>query len=259
MKSFFDGMRRPPLVDMVLAQTVEEMVFRFRRGICDGADAFGVQLDWLRRDLRTEANLRGAFAYLGDRPLYVTNYDKNFSAGMAASARIDELRLAVRCGATLVDVPGDLYAPDPLELTHDARAIDEQRRTIDGFHEMGAEVLMSSHVGRFLPEAEVVELALEHQRRGADVAKFVTYSGTEEELDANFQTVRALRRELKIPFLFLSNGPWCKKHRVLGPFFGVCMWLCTDDYDGQAFPDQPLLRSMASLVRSCDISPNVRT
>ena len=45
MTSFFKGMKRPPLVDMVLAPTVEEMVFRFRRGICDGADAFGVQLD----------------------------------------------------------------------------------------------------------------------------------------------------------------------------------------------------------------------
>ena len=74
-------MKRPPLVDMVLAPTVEEMVFRFRRGICDGADAFGVQLDWLGREFRTEARLREAFAYLGDRPLYVTNYDKNFSAG----------------------------------------------------------------------------------------------------------------------------------------------------------------------------------
>lgn len=69
MTSFFKGMKRPPLVDMVLAPTVEEMAFRFRRGICDGADAFGVQLDWLRREFRTEARLREAFAYLGDRPL----------------------------------------------------------------------------------------------------------------------------------------------------------------------------------------------
>ena len=124
MTSFFKGMKRPPLVDMVLAPTVEEMVFRFRRGICDGADAFGVQLDWLGGEFRTEARLREAFAYLGDRPLYVTNYDKNFSAGMDADARVSELKLAVRCGATLVDVPGDLFAPDPFELTRDARAIE---------------------------------------------------------------------------------------------------------------------------------------
>jgi len=257
MKSFFEGMRRPPLVDMVLTPTVEEMVFRFRRGVCDGADAFGVQLDWLRREFRTEARLREAFAYAAGRPLYVTNYDKNFSAGMDGDARMDELRLAVRCGASLVDVPGDLYAPDPLELTRDEKAIDRQRRTIDSFHAMGAQVLMSSHVLKFLPEEEVVALALEHQRRGADVAKFVTYSGSEAELDANFETMRTLKRELDIPFLFLSNGPWCKKHRVLGPYFGSCMWLCTDTYEGQAFPDQPLLRSMAELVRACDVAPNV--
>lgn len=158
----------------------------------------------------------------------------------------------------MVDVPGDLFAPDPFELTRDARAIERQRRTIDEFHALGVEVIMSSHVCKFLPEAEVVELALEHQRRGADIAKFVTYSGSEAELDANFQTIRALKRELKIPFLFLSNGPYCKKHRMLGPWFGVCMWLCTDTYAGQAFPDQPLLRSMAEVVRNCDLMPNVR-
>ena len=259
MTSFFKGMKRPPLVDMVLAPTVEEMAFRFRRGICDGADAFGVQLDWLRREFRTEARLREAFAYLGDRPLYVTNYAKNFSAEMSADERVAELKLAVRCGATLVDVPGDLFAPDPFELTRDARAIDRQRQAIDAFHAQGVEVIMSSHVCKFLPEAEVVELALEHQRRGADIAKFVTYSGSEAELDANFQTIRALKRELKIPFLFLSNGPYCKKHRVLGPYFGVCMWLCTDTYAGQSSLDQPLLRPMAEVVRNCDLTPNVRT
>lgn len=111
----------------------------------------------------------------------------------------------------MVDVPGDLFAPDPFELTRDARAIERQRRTIDEFHALGVEVVMSSHVCKFLPEAEVVELALEHQRRGADIAKFVTYSGSEAELDANFQTIRALKREPRVPFLFLSNGPYCKK------------------------------------------------
>lgn len=258
MTTFLRGMKRPPLVDMVLAKTIEEMVFHIRTGISEGADAFGIQLDWLSPALRTEANLREAFAYLGDRPLYVTNYRKNFSSEMDDAARTSELELAVRCGATLVDVPGDLFAPDPFELTHEPNAVDRQRRVIDAFHAKGAEVLMSSHVGKFLPESQVIELALEHQRRGADIAKFVTYSGSEEELDANFQTIRALKRELRIPFLFLSNGPYCKKHRVLGPYFGVCMWLCTDAYEGQAFFDQPLLRTLASVVRKCDISPNVR-
>ena len=142
-KPTFLGHNRPLLTDMVLTATPEEFSQHVRTGVYDGADAFGMQLEQVDRDARTEPRLREAFSYLADKPLYVCNYRKDKSAGMVEDERMDELKLAVRCGATLVDE----------------------------FHAMGAEVLMSSHVHKFLPEAEVVELALEQQRRGADIAK----------------------------------------------------------------------------------------
>lgn len=254
-KPTFLGHDRPLLTDMVLTATPEEFSQHVRTGIYDGADAFGMQLEQIDREARTEPRLREAFSFLADKPLYVCNYRKDKSAEMGEDERMDELKLAVRCGATLVDVPGDTYAPDPMELTKDAAAIDRQMKLVDEFHAMGAEVLMSSHVHKFLPEAEVVELALEQQRRGADIAKFVTWSGTEDELHANLRTIRALKRELKIPFLFLSGGPWCKMHRQIGPFLGVCMWLCVDEYQGPAYRSQPLLKAMRAVRDNLDLVP----
>jgi len=254
-KPTFLGHDRPLFTDMVLTSTPEEFSHHVRQGIYDGADAFGMQFDQMDRDCRTEVRLREAFSYLADKPLYICNYRKDKSVGMSEMERMDELKLAVRCGATLVDVPGDTFSPDPMELTRDAKAVDAQRSLIDEFHSMGAEVVISSHVQKFMTSDQVVEHTLEQQRRGADMAKIVTWSGTEDELYANLQTIRVLKRELDIPFLFLSGGPWCKMHRQLGPLFGVCMWLCVDEYQGSAYRNQPLLRAMTEAYRNLDLSP----
>lgn len=244
---------------MMLEETPLELEERLRRGIYDGAEAFGIQLERLRPQYRDEATLKGVFAYAEDRPLYVTNYRSGHNAAMSDEARMSELELALRCGATMLDLTGDTFAaPEPTEMTADPAAIARQRALIERWHGLGAEVLMSAHVLKFLPEERVVEIALEQQARGADVAKIVTYASDEEELAANMNTIRALKRELHIPFLLLANGPYCKPLRVFGPYFGVAMWLCVDTYDQFASRDQPLLRPMASAVRNIDVTPNLR-
>ncbi|MGN0833317.1 MAG: type I 3-dehydroquinate dehydratase [Kiritimatiellia bacterium] len=258
-KPSFLACRRPLLVDMMLEETPSELEGRMRRGIYDGAEAFGIQLERLRPEYRNEATLKPLFAYAEDRPLYVTNYRSGHNAALDDGARMAELELALRCGATLLDLTGDTFAaPEPTEMTADPAAIARQRALIAHWHELGAEVLMSAHVLRFLPEERVVAIALEQQSRGADIAKIVTYAGSEDELAANLNTIRALRRELRIPFLFLADGPYCKPQRVFGPYFGVAMWLCTDTYDALASRNQPLLRAMATAARNIDVTPNLR-
>ena len=73
---------------------------------------------------------------------------------------------------------------------------------------------------------------------------------------ANFKTIQTLKRELKVPFLFLSGGRYCKLHRTLGPYFGVCWWLCVQSYDTFSSREQPLLRAMHNVVENLDILPN---
>ena len=258
-KRSFLNFDRPPLVDMIIEERAVDIESHIRTGMSDGADAFGIHMEWLKPEFRNEQTLKGLFSYLAGKPLYLTDYRSGLNEGgrLTDEQRIEELKMAVGCGATLIDLTADMFAPDPFEFTKDPTAVDRQRKAIDEFHALGAEVLMSSHIMQYRSAEEVLEIALEQQRRGADIAKIVTYSGSEEELFANFDTTRLLKRELKIPFLFLTNGPYCKLHRTLGPYWGVCMWLCVDAYTEHSSRLQPLLRSLVSVVRNFDANPNL--
>ena len=258
MKPTFLGHPRPLLVDMIIVDNPTQAVNNIRNAIFDGAEAFGMQMERLRPEYRTEDILKKLTAYMGERPFYLTNYRGAYNKEMTEEARMDELMLGIKCGATLVDLTGDTFDPTPGEMTYNKIAIDKQKAQIEKFHEAGAEVLMSSHIFKYMEPERVVELALEQQSRGADIAKFVTGTETEEQLWSNINTIKLLKQELKIPFLFLSNGSWCKMHRVLGPYFGVCMWLCVQEYDALSSRDQPLLRSMKQIVDNFDYKPNIR-
>ena len=256
-KPTFLDFDRPLITDMIIEEKPADIENHLCAGEQEGADAFGIEIEWLRREYRTEEVFRNMFQYLSGKPLYVTNYRNGFNEGMSEEARMDELKLALKCGATLVDLTGDTFAPTKYELTRDPAAVDRQRKLIDEFHALGGEVLMSTHVLEYRSPEEVLDIALEQQKRGVDIAKIVTFSGNEEEMYANMDTVRLLKRELKIPFLFLSGGPYCRMHRVLGPYYGVCMWLCVDAYTEHSSRTQPLLRSLVQIVRNVDLSPLV--
>ena len=107
---------------------------------------------------------------------------------------------------------------------------------------------MSSHILKFTPAEKVLEVALEHQRRGADISKIVTFANSEEEEMENLRIITLLKQELHIPFLFLCGGSQCKRHRQLGALFGCCMWLTVGTYDRYATPMQPLTRAIRAIA-----------
>ena len=147
------------------------------------------------------------------------------------------------CGATLCDVMGDYFDRCEGELTMNETAVQKQMALIDKLHERGAEVLMSSHVLKFTPAERVLEIALEHQRRGADICKIVTGAENMEQQIENLRIIGLLKENLKIPFLFLTGGE-CRIVRRIGGALGCCMYLCVYEYDGLATPAQPLLRDV---------------
>ena len=69
---------------------------------------------------------------------------------------------------------------------------------------------------------------------------------------------RRLKKELKVPFLFLSSGPYCRMHRIMGPYLGSCMWLCVDEYATFSSREQPLLSATADVIRKLDFMPTIR-
>ena len=243
------------LTAMVQEPTAENCVTLIRNSAADGAEAYGIQLCELQREFKNEKDLKHIFSRCGNKPIYITNYRAHQNEGLTDDELVDGLMLGLKCGATLLDVMGDLYEPDPLQLSRGELAVQKQKDTISMIHDNGGEVLMSSHTWRYLPPEQVLEITYAHQQRGADIAKIVTCADTEEELLSNFEAMRLMRKELDIPFLFLANGAHCKLQRIIGPYFGSCMVLCMHEYANHNSREQPILRSAKAVMDHIDWDP----
>ena len=150
------------------------------------------------------------------------------------------------CGAGILDVMGDIYDRQPDEMATDTAAIKKQIKLIEQIHNRGAQVLMSSHIYKFTPAQRVLQIALEQQSRGVDICKIVTGAETMEEQLENLKIINMLKKNLKIPFLFLSVGE-CSIVRTIGATLGCCMYLCVYEYDELATLQQPLLKPLKAI------------
>ena len=231
---------------MVQASNPDRIKALIDASIPEGAEAIGMQFCKLKVEYRNEKTYRELFAYT-DLPIYVTNYRNHISnIGKSDDVLAAELVELAECGATLCDVMGDYFDACEGELTMNKVAIKKQIHLIDELHGRGAEVLMSSHVLKFTPAERVLEIALEHERRGADICKIVTGAENTEQQIENLRIVNLLKENLKIPFLFLAGGE-CRILRRIGGSLGCCMYLCVHEYDELATKSQPLLRDMKIL------------
>ena len=237
---------KPLLTSMVQASNPDRIKALIDASIPEGAEAIGMQFCQLKAEYRNEKTYRELFAYT-DLPIYVTNYRNHISnIGKSDDVLAAELVELAECGATLCDVMGDYFDACEGELTMNEDAIKKQIHLIDELHGRGAEVLMSSHVLKFTPAERVLEIALEHERRGADICKIVTGAENTEQQIENLRIINLLKENLKIPFLFLAGGE-CRILRRIGGSLGCCMYLCVHEYDELATKSQPLLRDMKIL------------
>ena len=232
---------------MIQVPTAQQAERKIRNAIADGATAIGLQMSYLEKEYRSAETLSSIFASAEDKPVYFTNYRGCLNEGMTDEQLMEGLLFGLEHGATLVDVMGDAYDPAPEELTTNEQAIAKQMEFIDKVHKRGGEVLMSSHIYEFRPAERVLEIALEQQRRGADIVKIVTGANTQEEEIKNLDICRLLKQELKVPFLFLSGGQYNYLHRTVGPALGVCMWLCFREYDETTYAGPPLLADVLKI------------
>jgi len=246
-KPTFLGHSEPLYCCMIQSRTPENAISTIRRAVDGGCTAFGFQQCQLEREYRTESTIRSIFDAMEGRPVYVTNYRGGRNTGMTDDEIADGLVTLAERGATLCDVMGDLFCRHPQELTDDAAAIDKQLRLIDRIHQAGGEVLMSSHVLKYTPAEEVVRIALEQQKRGADIVKIVTAANSEAEQLENLRITSLLKETLDVPFLFLSGGSHYALHRMIGPMLGCVMYLCVQEYDELATKSQPLLADVLAV------------
>jgi 3-dehydroquinate dehydratase len=249
MKMSFLGHEKPLYTVMVQADTPERIEELVRLSIPEGADAFGMQICQLQPEYRNRDVYRRIFSCTEGKPIYATNYRIAKNEGKSDETLAQELLELAECGATICDMMGDYFDPTetPLrEFTENPTAVKRQMELVDALHERGAEVIMSSHVCRFISAEDVLRIARAHEARGADVCKIVVGADTMEEQIENMRIATLLKKELKIPFLFLSGGE-CRLLRRIGGELGCCMYLCVHEYDDFATPMQPLLTSLKTL------------
>lgn len=244
----FLNYEKPLLTCMVQADNPNRIKALIDASIPEGAEAIGMQFCKLKSEYRNEKTYKELFAY-SDLPVYVTNYRDHISnVGKSDDVLAAELLNFAKCGATLCDVMGDLFDACDEELTMNEEAIKKQMDLIEELHKCGAEVLMSSHVRKFLSAERVLEIAREHERRGADICKIVTGGYTMEQQIENLRITNLLKENLNIPFLLLSDGEGeCRILRRIGGQLGCCMYLCVHEYDEFATPAQPLLRDVKAI------------
>ncbi len=242
---------RPTLTVMCQAKTPERIKELIKKGLEGGADAFGIQLEQLERQYHTKEVYTDLFNAMGGKPAYVTNYRYHQNEGISDEALMEELLEISAMGLTLIDVPGDTFCKTEFELTRDVEAIEKQKDLIAKIHNNGSQVLMSSHIFKFLEYRDVLEVALSHKGRNVDVSKIVTGADNDYELNCNFVTTARLKNDLGLPFLFLCGGSNCQLHRRVAPVIANGMYLCVAEHDDLSTPTQPLLSEAAKIVKAC--------
>ena len=243
MERTFFGHDKSVLTTMIQAKTPERIKELIDKSVPEGAEAFGMQFEQLMPEYRTKEVYKDLFAYAKDKPVYVTNYRHTSNEGKTDDMLAEELVEFADCGADLCDVMGDYFDRQPDEVAVDKTAIEKQKELIKRIHDKGAKVLMSSHVYEYTPAERVLEIALGHQERGADICKIVTGAETMEQQLENLKIINMLKENLEIPFLFLCLGE-CGILRRIGGAIGNCMYLCVQEYDELATPAQPLLKDV---------------
>ena len=243
--------RQDMLTVILQCDNPDTAIGRIRNANMLGADAYGLQVESLKPEFQNPETYQRIFAEGKGRPFYVTYYRGKSNTGKTDEELAEGLITLAESGAVLCDVIGDLYCRHPEEMTDDETAIKKQMELIDLLHQKGVQVLMSSHVRKYIPAERVLEIALEQKRRGADIIKIVTGAKTMEQQIENLRITDLLKRELGAPFLFLANGV-CSIHRRLSLKLGCCMALCVYEHDAQSTATQPLLSTMKKLRDEID-------
>ena len=250
MKPTFLWHDKPLKTVMIIKRTPAEIIDEIALARASGADAVGFQLEQLLPEYHNEESYSAIFKAAGNLPSYFTFYRCPGNNPRYTDEQIgEELKKMIKCGGTIADIMGDLYCRTEGELTDNAEAIAKQKKLIEEIHAIGGEVLMSSHVLKYVPSDRVMEIANAHKDRGADICKIVTGAENDTQQIDNLMIIDRLKRELGLPFLFLCGGN-CDVLRRFGGRFGCCMWLCVYRHDDLAVKTQPTIVQVSAAMNS---------
>lgn len=200
-----------------------------KKTINQGAEAICFTMNALEPQHKCDADMKAILDAMDGRPSYIANYVWGTQPELTDDDLAEGLLRVAKLGADLIDIRGDMFCRTHGEMTRDQHAVQKQKELISELHKMGKEVLMSTHITEYKSPENILEIAMLQKERGVDIAKIVTFANSEKESDDAFRTNLLLKEKLNLPFLFLCSGASCRKHRLLSPVFGSCMYLCLEN------------------------------
>ena len=226
----FSDASYPKLTVLVTETNSDNAIDLIKKTIGQGAEAYCLLMNMLPPLDKTPEGMKRILDAMEGRPVYIANYiGGNSEPSLTDDDLAEQLLQMARLGVDLIDIRTDMFYRTPGEVTCDPIAVRKQKELISELHKIGSEVLMSTHINEYLTPERVLEIGTLQRERGVDIAKTVTLVESEKELDDAFKTNLLLKEKLGISYLFLCNGSYCKKHRLLNPVFGSCMYLCREN------------------------------
>lgn len=244
----FVKMQKPIVTCIMSERTVEKVIATIKNGEYEGAPAFAVQMEALGVENLTDENLT-RIVQATKRPVMLLYYRPQ-GCTLNEEERVELLLRCAKCGAAAIDFTADTFDPSPLEFSEKEEVITKQLKAIEKAHELGAEVVMSSHIYEPRSCEQVLRQMKAVEQRGVDFAKIVTIADTEEDFLEAIKTTLILRKEMKIPFIHLCGGKFGLAHRFLSPKIGNTMTFCVSRYTECFTTIQPHLKNMLEVLEN---------
>lgn len=267
MKRSLADLHAPVLAGVVRERTAKAAAAEMKNCMYDGAGMIDLHMSCLEKtDTETLRSIIGASGL----PVLALNYNKKFDwsdAGYSEDERIASFLRAVDAGAAGIDMQGyTFHVPskngfcgedkfsftkgNPKEVVTDEVIITKQCELIEQVHAKGAEVLLSCHPGIPMTCEQVVDLALFLEKRNPDIIKIVTAATNEDELLESFKTMVTLKKEVKTPVSYHTNGKAGSLSRIINPILGGHMIFCVDHFNEGSTMEQLDLKTAKMAVES---------
>ncbi len=269
MRMSFAKNESPMLIGVVRERTVRDAIAAIRNCEYHGATGIDLHLSCMNEEFKNENSLK-QIADAANRPILALNYNQTYEMEVFETneeERVELLLKAARAGMA-VDIQGytyDLYSKhnfreefsdlgysfikgNPKEVVVDPQIIKKQMELIENVHEMGGEVLLSTHTSLPMTCEQIVDLALFLEKRNPDIIKIVATCNNEEELIESFKTMVALKKEVKTTTHFHCSGKAGKLSRIINPILGGYLIFCSDGYTASSNFEQLDLQTAKAVL-----------
>ena len=269
MKKRFSDSAKPLIVGVVKERTPTDALAKIRDYRENGATAIDLHLSCLEKEYKTVTAMK-TIADGTDLPILALNYSRRYDWTEIAENEEDRLKLlmlGLEAGMSAIDLLGysfdarakqkfvgeDVYSftkNNPLEIITDKKIIAKQKELIDRVHDMGKEVLISTHPDIPMNCDQVIDLVCFLAERNPDVIKLVTRCVTDDDLTEAFYTMRRLAKlDLRQKISFHCCGESGRTTRLINPLLGSYMCFCTKSDDGNSNKEQLDIRTAVAFFK----------